>query len=51
MIIVRMQIGAYGNPAIRTPHLNKLIGDGFSFRRAYVFGGNSGAVCVPSRAC
>ena len=43
-------IGAHGNPHIRTPHLDRLAARGFSFRRNYVFGGNSGAVCVPSRA-
>jgi arylsulfatase A-like enzyme len=43
-------IGAHGNPHIRTPNLDKLVARGFSFRRNYCFGGNSGAVCVPSRA-
>ena len=43
-------IAAHGNPHIDTPNLDKLVADGFSFRRNYVFGGNSGAVCVPSRA-
>jgi arylsulfatase A-like enzyme len=43
-------IAAHGNPHIRTPNLDKLVEHGFSFRRNYTFGGNSGAVCVPSRA-
>jgi len=43
-------IGAWGNPHIRTPNLDKLVGRGFSFRGNYCFGSNSGAVCVPSRA-
>jgi arylsulfatase A-like enzyme len=43
-------IGAHGNPHIRTPHLDQLAKTGFSFRGNYIFGGNSGAVCVPSRA-
>jgi arylsulfatase A-like enzyme len=43
-------IAAHGNPHIRTPTLDKLAARGFSFRSNYVFGGNSGAVCVPSRA-
>lgn len=43
-------IAAHGNPHIRTPNLDQLAASGFSFRRNYVFGGNSGAVCVPSRA-
>ena len=40
-------------PATRTsstPNLDKLAAAGFSFRCNYCFGGNSGAVCVPSRA-
>ncbi|HOW67382.1 MAG TPA: sulfatase-like hydrolase/transferase [Candidatus Paceibacterota bacterium] len=43
-------IAAHGNPHIKTPHLDRLAAAGFSFRNNYVFGGNSGAVCVPSRA-
>jgi arylsulfatase A-like enzyme len=43
-------IAAHGNRHIHTPHLDSLVERGFSFRRNYVFGGNSGAVCVPSRA-
>jgi arylsulfatase A-like enzyme len=43
-------IAAHGNPHIRTPHLDTLVAAGFSFRGNYIFGGNSGAVCVPSRA-
>lgn len=43
-------IGAYGNPHIRTPNLDRLVARGFSFRNAYCFGSDSGAVCVPSRA-
>jgi len=43
-------LGAWGNPAIETPHLDQLARRGFSFRRNYCFGSNSGAVCVPSRA-
>lgn len=43
-------IAAHGNPHIKTPNIDKLAAGGFSFRRNYVFGGNSGAVCVPSRA-
>lgn len=43
-------IAAHGNPHIRTPHLDALVRRGFSFRRAYVLGGDSGAVCVASRA-
>lgn len=43
-------IAAHGNPHIRTPNLDKLASAGVSFRNNYIFGGNSGAVCVPSRA-
>lgn len=43
-------IAAHGNPHIRTPNLDRLVQSGFSFHAHYVFGGNSGAVCVPSRA-
>ncbi len=43
-------IAAYGNPRIRTPHLDRLVEAGFSFRHHYTFGANTGAVCIPSRA-
>jgi len=43
-------IAAHGNPHIKTPNIDKLAAAGFSFRANYCFGGNSGAVCVPSRA-
>lgn len=43
-------IAAHGNSHIRTPNLDKLVASGFSFRGNYIFGGNSGAVCMPSRA-
>jgi len=43
-------IAAHGNPHIKTPNLDTLAAAGFSFRGNYCFGGNSGAVCVPSRA-
>ncbi|MGE0102177.1 MAG: sulfatase-like hydrolase/transferase [Blastocatellales bacterium] len=43
-------IAAYGNPLIRTPNIDSLVRRGFSFRGNYIFGGNNGAVCVPSRA-
>ena len=41
---------AHGNPHIRTSFIDTLVRDGVSFRRNYVFGNNSGAACVPSRA-
>lgn len=43
-------IAAHGNPHIRTPNLDRLSASGVSFRNNYIFGGNSGAVCMPSRA-
>lgn len=43
-------ISAYGNSRIRTPNIDRLATSGFSFRRNYVLGSNSGAVCMPSRA-
>ncbi|HUV64368.1 MAG TPA: sulfatase-like hydrolase/transferase [Sedimentisphaerales bacterium] len=43
-------IGAYGNEHITTPNIDKLVAQGFSFRRNYCLGSNGGAVCVPSRA-
>lgn len=43
-------IAAWGNPHIQTPHLDRLATGGFSFRGNYIFGGNAGAVCMPSRA-
>jgi len=43
-------IAAHGNLHIKTPNLDKLAASGFSFKGNYVMGGNSGAVCMPSRA-
>src|SRR6478609_1239867 len=42
-------IAALGNPVVKTPHLDTLVRRGFTFRNAYCLGGNSGAVCTPSR--
>jgi len=43
-------IGAYGNNHIKTPNLDWLVRQGFSFRQNYCLGSSGGAVCVPSRA-
>ncbi|MEM7307231.1 MAG: sulfatase-like hydrolase/transferase [Planctomycetota bacterium] len=43
-------VGAFGNPHIRTPHLDSLVERGFRFSRAYCMGSMHGAVCQPSRA-
>ncbi|MHB0960670.1 MAG: sulfatase-like hydrolase/transferase [Pirellulaceae bacterium] len=42
-------VAALGNPVIKTPHLDRLARSGFVFNKAYCFGGNSAAVCLPSR--
>jgi arylsulfatase A-like enzyme len=39
-------LGCYGNPDIRTPHLDQLARDGMLFERCY----SSNAVCSPTRA-
>ncbi len=43
-------LGALGNPQIHTPNLDRLVERGTAFTRAYIMGGSSGAVCMPSRA-
>ena len=43
-------IGAHGNSHIRTPNLDQIAREGFSFRQNYCAGSFSGAVCVASRA-
>jgi arylsulfatase A-like enzyme len=43
-------IGAYGNDHIKTPNLDRLVQQGFSFRNNYCMGSMHGAVCQPSRA-
>lgn len=42
-------VGALGNEAIRTPHMDRLVHEGFAFRQAYCMGSHVGAVCLPSR--
>ncbi len=43
-------IHALGNEEIKTPNLDRLVKEGTSFTKAYIPGGSSGAVCMPSRA-
>ncbi|MFZ1756077.1 MAG: sulfatase-like hydrolase/transferase [Caldilineaceae bacterium] len=43
-------IRALGNDAIHTPHIDRLVARGTTFRNGYIPGGSSGAVCMPSRA-
>jgi arylsulfatase A-like enzyme len=40
-------LGAHGHPLLRTPHLDRLAGEGVDFSRAYT----PIAVCVPARNC
>lgn len=42
-------IAALGNPVAMTPNLDALVRRGFTLTNAYCFGGNSPAVCTPSR--
>ena len=42
---------ALGDPVVQTPVLDRLIAGGVSFDRTYHFGGLTGGVCVPARAC
>ncbi len=42
-------IAALGNPVVRTPNLDRLVGRGFVFTNAYCMGSTMGAVCNPSR--
>ncbi|AZG11227.1 DUF4976 domain-containing protein [Pigmentiphaga sp. H8] len=39
-------LGCYGNPIVRTPHIDQLAGDGMRFERAYV----ANPVCMPNRS-
>ncbi len=43
-------IAALGNPEVKTPNLDELVGNGISFTQAHIPGGTVGAVCMPSRA-
>ena len=43
-------IHALGNEHIITPNLDWLVEHGTAFTNAYIMGGTSGAVCMPSRA-
>src|ERR687892_182684 len=39
-------LGCYGNPVVRTPHLDRLAAEGVRLTRAYV----NNPLCMPSRA-
>ena len=43
-------IRALGNDQIYTPNMDYLVQNGTAFTQAYIMGGSSGAVCMPSRA-
>jgi arylsulfatase A-like enzyme len=43
-------LGCYGNPYVITPNIDRLATEGTQFTRAYILGGDQGAVCAPSRA-
>ena len=43
-------IGALNNPAVHTPHLDRLVARGTCFTHAFHQGSWTGAVCVASRA-
>src|SRR5262245_31652465 len=42
-------VSALGNPHIITPHMDRLVREGFVFRNAYCMGSTQPAVCLPSR--
>lgn len=42
-------INALGNKNIYTPNMDRMVDGAFVFGNAYCFGGNLGAVCIPSR--
>jgi len=44
-------IHAFGNAIVQTPVLDQLAKTGTSFGNTHIFGGLTGAVCAPSRAC
>lgn len=42
-------LGALGSPGLQTPHLDRVVAEGMTFRRCYTQGSMIGAVCRPSR--
>ena len=43
-------LGCAGNPHLRTPNIDRLAARGTMFHDAYLSGGDSAALCMPSRA-
>lgn len=43
-------VGAYGNPYVKTPHIDRLAHRGVRFTNNFCMGSHHGAVCAPSRA-
>jgi arylsulfatase A-like enzyme len=43
-------INALGNKEVFTPNMDKLVAEGTVFTHAHIMGGNTGAICMPSRA-
>lgn len=43
-------IHALGNKEVFTPNMDRLVAEGTTFTHAHIMGGNTGAICMPSRA-
>ena len=43
-------INALGNKEVSTPNMDRLVDEGITFTHAHIMGGNTGAICMPSRA-
>ena len=43
-------INALGNKEVFTPNIDRLVNEGTAFTHAHIMGGNTGAICMPSRA-
>ncbi len=43
-------IQALGNKEVFTPNMDRLVAEGTTFTHAHIMGGNTGAICMPSRA-
>ena len=43
-------INALGNKEVSTPNMDRLVSEGTTFTHAHIMGGNTGAICMPSRA-